>query len=375
MLRTRASGFRRVGQVASRAYLSTLSSTVNKQIMTRTRHVALQDVNWLQVGFPNWLADAENPVGGAATITAAIEYPVGTFTQLKFSGSASGTIPDQSFVLTDRLPVSIPSGATFYVRSYYTNAAGICYNSKGCNTSAGEHCTFAASGVVDQTMGGTITDTSAGVGYGPCAILSAATVPSFAVIGDSRAVGINDTYSGTATGLGEITRSIGDSYAYINVAIPSSTAATMAGAGRSSNKYKLAQYCTHVICQYGINDFSSSTAATLEGNIQTLHSLLAGKPFYVCTVAPKSSSTDSFATTTNQTPDAVSNSRRTSYNAWVRANTGGFSGFIEIADQVESARDSGVWKAPSYTTDGLHESQTAAVAIQSSGAVNPAALL
>lgn len=365
----------RLGQVASHSFMSTLSAPASKQMMSRTRHVVLQDVAWLQLVFPNWISD-ELTIGGAATITAAVEYPVGTFTQVKFSGVASGTIPDMSYIVSDPVSVVIPSGAVFFVRSYYTNAAGICYNSHGCNVSAGETCTFAASGVVDQTMGGTITNTSGNVGYGPLAILSITNKPSFFLIGDSRGFGVNDSFTGTSDGIGELARSFGDSYAYINGCISGANASTMVSQGATGNKAKLAQFCTHVVFQDGINDLVNNRgAAQLEADVQTIRAFVSRKKFYACTVAPKSASTDAWATTVNQTVDATTNAPRIAYNAWVRANTGGFDGFVEIADQVESARDSGLWKAPSYTTDGLHESQTACVAIQSSNAFNPAALV
>lgn len=45
---------------------------------------------------------------------------------------------------------------------------------------------------------------------------------------------------------------------------------------------------------------------------------------------------------------------------------------FEIADVVETARDSGIWLAPGYTPDGVHDTNTANLAIQASGNINPA---
>lgn len=363
------------GQVASRCYATGQFSSPNKQIMGRTRHVCQTDVSSIQLVYPCFQG-AEVVLGANATITAAVEYPVSTFTQVKFSGATQGTIIDGSYIVSDPVSVTIPKGATFYSRAYFTNTAGIVFTAYGSNTSSGEAATFAASGVVDQTMGGTVTASSGAVGYGPIAIIGQTSVPSIAVLGDSRAAGLNDTMSGTATGVGEITRSINDTAPYTNLSIPSVTAAGIVTNGQNSVRLQMARYCSHVIFQLGTNDMSGGDdSSVLLAHAQQIRSWLPGRPFYPCTVAPRTTSTDSWATTVNQTPISAE-SRRVAYNAILRnGQMGGASGFIEIADQVESARDSGLWKAPGWTTDGIHESQTAHVAIQNSGAINTAAIL
>lgn len=353
--------------------MSTLSSTPNKQIMTRTRHVCLSGVSSLQLAFHSWISE-EQTMGANATITAAIEYPSGTFTQVTFSGAAQGTIPDGTFILSDAVSVTIPASAVFYVRSYYTNTAGICYHNNGCNTSLGESCTFAASGVVDQTMGGTITNTSGHIGYGPIAIIGWSSAPALLFLGDSRGMGVNDTATGSTSAVGELAPSFGDSYASSNMCISGATAQGLATAP-TAQRVKLAPYFTHVLSQFGINDLTNShTASTIISDLRTIQGLFPGKKFYQATIAPHTTSTDSWATTANQTVVA-SEAQRVSLNTTIRANASGFNGYVEVADQVESARNSGLWIAPSYTTDGLHESNTANVAIKNSGAINPAALL
>lgn len=362
------------GQIASRTFASGQFSAPNKQIMSRQRHVCQTDVSSIQLVYPCWQG-AELVTGANATITAAVEYPVGTFTQVKFSGATQGTIVDGGYVVSDAVSVVIPRGATFYSRSYFTNTAGIVYSAYGSNTSSGEAATFAASGVVDQTMGGTVTATSGAVGYGPIAIIGQTSVASIAILGDSRAAGLNDTMSGTATGAGEITRSINDTAPYCNLSIPSVTARGIVTLGQNCTRIKMAQYCSHIIFQLGTNDMTGGDdSSVLVASAQQIRSWLPGRPFYVCTVAPRTTSTDAWATTVNQTPVAAE-FRRVAYNAIVRGGQiSGVSGFIEIADQVESTRDSGFWKAPSYTTDGIHESPTAHIAIQTSGAIVPATL-
>lgn len=362
----------RLGQIATACFTTNDTNASFHQMMSRTRHVVKQDVSQLQLVFPSWKS-AEATVGANGTITAAIEYPVGTFTQITFSGSAGGVIPDGSYLLSDPVNVTIPKDAAVFVRTYYTNSVGIVFNQYRCNTTLGEAATYAASGVVDQTMGGTVTNTAGTPCYGPVAILAMTALPSFFLIGDSRIYGVNDTLTSGSDGLGELARSFGDNYPYINAGVAGSTATQMASQGAAGKRALLGQYCTHVLHQFGINDIATHTAAVLEADVQTIHGLFSGKKFYPCTVAPRSTSTDSWATLGNQTADAQT-PQRILYNNWVRANTGAFAGYIELADQVESARDSGLWKAPGYTADGLHETQAGYVAIQNSGAINPAAL-
>jgi hypothetical protein len=364
-----------LGQIATHSYVPSTLSAPNKQIMCRNRHVCRSEVSVVQLIYANWYGPLEAAVGADATITAAIEYPAGTFTQVLFSGVAAGTIPNGSNLISDPVTVSIPKGATFYSRSYYTNTAGIPYSGVGSNTSNGEAATFAASGVVDQTMGGTVAVTSGAVGYGPVAILGQTTVPSFFLIGDSKGQGISDTpvAVGGTSAVGELARSFGDGFPHINAGISSSAAYSMVVAGQRVNRSALGLYCSHVLCQFGINDLSASySAATVLADIQTIRNLYPNRPFFQATVAPKTTSTDSWATVVNQTPFAQE-AERVALNALIRSGVAGHSGFLEIADAVESARDSGKW-AVGYTSDGIHENTTGYVAVHTSGAINPTLL-
>ena len=89
---------------------------------------------------------------------------------------------------------------------------------------------------------------------------------------------------------------------------------------------------------------------------------------YQSTVTPFTSSSDGWASTANQTASAGSTERIT-FNDAVRAGISGLLGYFEVADQVESARNSQKWKVPGYTTDGIHATNTGYLAIKTSGAV------
>src|ERR1039458_1619381 len=91
------------GLVASRTrMLSSTPSVGNHQINFRSAHFAAETLSTIRIvssNFYNAGGFGGNPIadtgrGAATTITASVEYPAGTFTQIKFSGSATGSIPD-----------------------------------------------------------------------------------------------------------------------------------------------------------------------------------------------------------------------------------------------------------------------------------------
>lgn len=102
----------------------------------------------------------------------------------------------------------------------------------------------------------------------------------------------------------------------------------------------------------------------------------AFKPVFLRTCEPYATSTDSYATTANQTKflDATREGIRTAWNDKVRSGTlVGMTDFFDTADQVESARNSGLWRAgtvPLVGADGLHAVQAGEMAI--AAAVNGA---
>jgi hypothetical protein len=364
-----------LGQVASHSFLASLFGTTNKQSMTRTRHVCLNAVTSVQLMFPSWQGQ-EVATGANATITASVEYPIGTFNQVLFSGSSSGTITDGSFILSDPVSVSLPLGAVFFVRSYYTNTAGCPFHNHCVYPTLGEASKFAASGVADQTMSGTITHGGGEIGYGPIAIIGQTTTASVLIIGDSRAMGFVDTIGPTDSSVGNIARSFGDAYPYSNMGISGGQATLLASKGSSSTLAQMGSYFTHVICEFGTNDFvaAGKTAAQIIVSLGTIKGYYPGKPFYQCTIEPRTTGAWTLPDGSDQTVLA-SEAQRVSLNASIRAGTIGMTGYFELADRVESSRDSGKWIAPGYTTDGTHETATANIAIKTSGAINPMAFV
>ena len=90
-----------------------------------------------------------------------------------------------------------------------------------------------------------------------------------------------------------------------------------------------------------------------------------GMQVWQATITPRSTSTDSFATTVNQTP--LNAAVLTEVNDYIRTLPSPLAGVIEASDAASSARNSGLWKvtgAAQYaTSDGLHPSTDMHVAI------------
>lgn len=381
-----------LGQLATRSVTANSVNTSSKQIMSRTRHIARQAITSLQINLPNWALTLTTGVevgsGGTVVFTAAIEYPAGTFTQVKFSGSAtSGAVANGSSILSDAVSVSIPSGAFFFVRVFYTGVGGIVFTNISGGAGAvsdlanGEAFAFAASGLTDQTMSGTITDGTGGTGsfiYAPTAIVAQTTSPSVFIFGDSRPFGLNDSYDSiTPTSVGEVARAVGQNFAYINAGVAS---ATMNGwLSNNTQQLLLAQYCSHVICEYGINDIvnNARTAAQVLSDRQSAAALFTGKKFFHTTLPPETTSSDSWATLANQTV-AATNGVRVTFNDNVRLGVPWAAGFFDITSIAESSLDSGKWivngTANFATRDGIHETPAMNNLIASSGIIPPSAI-
>jgi len=355
------------GPVAARSNLNTVLTAVTTPYMSRKFFVATDDITALQVAFPNWSNNGgfvETPSGGVLSVAASIEYPVGTFTQLTFGGATTGTAASGDTLWSDlvTLGTMIPNGATAYLRWFASNTVKmpvgtgtvVPYSGAPQYVAGGDAC---HSNGTDQTMGGTVVDDGTGVILWHAAIVGMTTKPTFAITGDSKAAGVYDTGDATG-GTGELERALAAlGYAYINVAIPGDRVTQFIN--NSSRRMALARLCSHIIVQGSINDISAGrTAAQLLADRQTLRNLAPLRTFFGCTISPKSTSSDSFATVANQTVDVNNGVRQTVNAAVLAGETGYTTPAIDINSFMESATP-GKWKAPGYTSDGVHELRAA----------------
>lgn len=375
-----------LGAIASRGGVPSHFNAVNKQLMSRSLHVAMDDISVLQLVYANYYVTAngvETTPGAAGEYRAGIEYPVGNVTRVTFGGQTSGNVDDDKTLVSDPVAVTIPRGAAFYVRTWSNNSAGILYTGQvGLNNvtaavpTSGEWWTLGVTTTDYTGVATNVNNTNNASHFRPTAIIGYTTRRSFLITGDSR-TGHGTTYDtlpSSAGGVGELERSLAKRFATILVG---SAGETLAQAASTTfvKRLRLAQYCSDVTCGYGINDILAGTsAATCITNLSTFANFFGGKPVYQSTLAPRSTSSDSWATTGNQTTNA-NNAARVTLNTAIRARLPApFAGHIEVADQVESARDSGLWKvtgsANGYTTDGLHANSAGNALVEVSNALD-----
>lgn len=378
-----------VGLVATGAKIPTSVVAGAFQFNTRSPHTVRVATN--QVGFEvsNFYANStlENPCMADMAVYAQVEYN-GTCYPLTFGGNATGTVKDWSSGATDlvTLPVTLPAGARIYSRFFITmsatTGAGIPVSGNGsiaADVADGECFEYAASGLTNRSgTPGTFTSTSAQYFFRPSAIFGPTTVRSVGIIGDSRDEGYGDTASGNMD-VGQIARSVGPVRAYLNTAVYGETAAHFL-ANCAQRAYLLRKYCTDIYAGYPVNDLSAGTYATaVMQTLVQIRQLFPAHYYYQCIPVQESTSTNSWAT-------APANQTAPSWNAqrvWVanlmRAvrfnspqNAPMFDAVFDVAAPVEYAQNDGLWKAPGYTTDGIHGTALAYAAIASAGVITVA---
>lgn len=362
------------GEVATRATLASswAANTTGNSFNARSAHYARQSITTLQVGFSNFaniLNAGEEGNGSAATVTGAIEYPAGVFTQLKFSGTAQGVIANDSYLVSDFARVLIPNGAKFWVREWYSNPNGFPYapfiSPPGSQmTNIGDLLQW-GTGVADMTMGGTLTNSGSTSYSYPIAIVAPTTQAAACLFGDSRMLGLKDVRNDATGDGGPISRAIGPRYPYILLATGSDTVGGTLAA--TANRVSLSKYCSFGIDEYGINDLynNNNLSSAVISNLNTFNALFPSLQMYGATLEPESTSTDSWATTGNQTiSNTTNNTARLAVNSAIRAGLATELNYLDIAHMIDP-NDTGIWPATGAaggcTIDGIHENTASAI--------------
>lgn len=369
------------GIVATRCSFPSAFSTAVRQSMSRSPHYARADITSLQIIVPNWRTSNISPFaevgsGATASVTASIEYPIGVMTQVLFSGVPTGTVPDVSYLISDAVSVTIPKDALFCVRMFWESTTG-CFSTFEPLTSAGgignSGYESAMSGITDKTMSGSVTSSS--TTFAPCGIIATTTRPSFVFLGDSIAHGEGDTTNDTASGdYGYLARSLGPSYGYLKLTRSGDQAFRCQGS--PTNRQALCAYASHMICAYGSNDIYSTalTVANIKGYLQTIWGwrTVPGGKTYQTTITTRATSVNGYVAPDDQvvTSGGV---KRLPLNDWIRTLPAGLDGYFEVADLVESARDSEKWKlfstANYITDDGTHPNDNGHIWLRDSGVI------
>lgn len=349
--------------IASRGshYVNGQSDAANPDASFKVSHIAATDCYDIALAYGNYYDEGWTPTN-PITVKASLLIR-GAYYPVYFNGATTAVIGEGGTVVSDPTGIFLAKGETFYSIVFVSAGTGgkyprglVMYSERGEGTAS-----------TDITAAG--NPTSNGMfGYHPCAVLGRTLNPTPAVllVGDSIMQGANDGWQDVgfaaraldAMGIPwiRVAKGGGSSYNFLN---------------RSSmQRMRLAKYCTHAITNYGTNDLNGRTYAQLKGDLDTLWAMLASFDLKViqCTITPHTSSTDAFKTEEAQTfnPSAAQvgpTGVRTQINEYIRKAPAPLIGYLEITDAVETARNSGKWKFPSYTVDGLHPSTAGHVAM------------
>lgn len=348
--------------------------------------------------FANWLATSINERDGYndIAVTAAIEYPAGSFTPLTFGGAATVTIPPSGASLAESdeavLSTPVPAGAQYWVRTFVSVAAGGRWpQGYLIATAMGEAADFSTGAA--KAAGGTITNAAASPtrrGYGPVAVKATgwtgtAVGKAFAAIGDSLIMGASDSHDAIASGHGNIgyfAKAAAGQYPVINLGIAGTTAADNLPAAFTRRTALLKKIgVTHVFGNWAVNDLSTGRNATqiaahVSAVVAGIKDAMPGVKMVWATTTPRTSSSDAWKTVTGQSAYATpagaftggAAAQRAQFNALLRGGVSGIDTVFDAADVAETARDSGIWRAgegsthltssgatsDSFAGDGLH---------------------
>lgn len=312
--------------------------------------------------------------GGSATIVID-----GATHRLTFGGAQTFAISGSVVpVLSDPVPVTVISGTTVTGRLYYESVS-VQHNAA---KSMGINPAFWGPGDSTGTGAG-IVSTNNSQRYIPTFVsVTALTIPAaVAVLGTGDS--IFESGSGTPTGYTRGATEAG--VAFVNAGRWGGQTITAGDQGLPA-----LTLFTHVLDQYGFNDITNEVITkTMADKILTWNWMLGQNPALKitgCTVTPSASSTDGWTTLTNQTPDVGTTygglnrwQRSIAYNDWMRdgapilagvaapgttdptakrAGQAGhpLKGYLEIADVIESARNSGKFRVDlgALAVDGVH---------------------
>lgn len=386
----RASTALRGTPVASESlwYDAALSNGTVTNANTRKRHYVYQDASSVRFMYANILGRETLPPN-SITVRAGLELPDGTMIPVYFAGKRDVVIDPGGIVASDPVAGDLRGGTYVYSRTLVTVTSGGKWPMQGSPNGLtvpawGEECD-ATNGVTqtDKTTSGTIAHLTYGVSqYAPFCLVGIpadSSTPVVGLIGDSIVSGIGDT-ANPVEGRGFARRVLANQVAYVSIAASGENLVEP-----RVLREALTYGATHALCNLGVNDIKNAKTATeIRNNLVGVWTRLArrGLKVYQTTLVPYTTSTDTWATVANQTPvDATAEAARVTVNDWIRggapmkngafvevgtagAVTAGQAGHpltatFDVADTVESARNSGRWKVGMvYTTDnlGIHPS-------------------
>ncbi|WP_145927845.1 hypothetical protein [Bradyrhizobium neotropicale] len=444
-----------IGQVATSCQVPTTLYSYNNTLQSsahRSAHFNRSGapLSRIRIVVPNFAVFAGT--GAPRTWAARVEYPINSLNTVLWTESTPAT-SDGTFVATPNglwsvsdelvLPTPIPDNAMFWVRLWQSAEApapsstlpGLLFHDLTSNLAAldvnGQPGPFSnrtisnglgetnyifnpPAAIIDKPVyqrdSGNQTQTCLfnywdqqdpaaayipWISTRPLAILGPTQKPSFTLWGDSRVVGLGDTYNGLSNNKGEVERSIGNEFAYINFGIPGQRAddfmGNLTGVQDAYNAYShvAKSYTTNLIEDLGGADIISAdrgrTPSDVFGTKQAIWN------FWTAPTTTSTKTLSSIATltlpcaasavsgqwTTFDQANGTGNSNLDALNALLRANVNvRVFDVASVVSQIATGHSGSpqyLWKpnTPAFTVDGLHESQAGCYAILDSGVVNP----
>jgi lysophospholipase L1-like esterase len=376
--------------VATRPNILTrgLSDGTATQKTYRVQHTVPVGCNALQIVLGNWTGSAggfgqESDPPNPFVVRVSVETPLGTFLPVYFNGRRDVRIEPGSSVVESDPVGSFPAGPVWVRYRVSVAALGMqwplgLYTNGGA--AAGSSVLYPAAqaaegnggSATDAVDSGAITFVSEVGVYSAVAIVGRPVTPrhGLALLGDSIMLG---TGVGTpAQDAGFAVQALNNTAGYVLLARSGETVADWITTGTSRRRKAVLAYCDRALMNYAANDYQRTLVA-IKADLLTAWQQLdqAGIRVWHTTATPRTSSTDAWATVGNQT-DLWTAGVRAALNDWIRTIPAPLAGYFEVADTVESARNSGKWAA-NLTIDGVHP--TAAAHTLMAAAVNPTTLV
>ncbi|CDM57381.1 SGNH/GDSL hydrolase family protein [Rhizobium favelukesii] len=361
------------GIIANRFLAPTATGSVPPNYTSRRAHYAHPDgdvSNFKTVDCTFVFAGITADQAATRIIKRYIEYPAGVFTQVTWGGQPTVTLSTTT-VVSDPINLTIPAGAQFWERTVnLTNTVSLFplqqlpASSQALGVSDGNSAS-------DLGNSGTITATSTQTTFGATVMIGDIAAPnakSYVIFGDSIAWGEGDISNvGPKGGNGWLGRALDvHGYPYLKIAKQGQQAADLVSSPSRVQSLLAAMSFTDAVVEYGVNDLRlGRTQAQILADQQTIYGYVPGKRIYQTTITPRSSSTDSWATTVNQTAKTDGNMAALNpLNAAIRAKPANVNTVLEAADAAMSARDSDIWGgAFPPTTDGTHPNSVKAASM------------
>ena len=329
--------------IASRSLMG-MDFQTDAGMFTRVRTTVLYSATDLRIVYGNHIIGTGDQFPtNSIKVKASVETPAGTYFPVWFPGSDDDgyvSIQPGCFAVSSPLPIEVSAGDLLYVNTNVApNAAGGSYPVASTCSLGGTPWEYR---IPNTTTDYTTAlppdgDNTTGVFYTPHCVTGLPTglpygarPPQVFIWGDSIMHGSGDS-SNNNTGippfdptwgtydLGWVRRGLNNTVPYVFAARSGTGVANFDTNNKRRATAALMTGCTHAIEGFGANDIAPIGVTAYQTKRLELWKLMAsrGLKVYATTVTPRTDSTDSWATTTNQTVKSWE-SDRTTFNDWLR---------------------------------------------------------